>query len=65
MITYHITTSNPAALQNIDIICKTHPFVKIDDGNYRGCVDVADAVDAASLESYYLDVMPEIIEYSC
>ena len=62
-IRYHVTVTNPAALSNIDVICKTHPFVVISDGSYRGCVDVA-ANAAADLEALYLDSMPEVLEYS-
>jgi hypothetical protein len=61
-IRYHVTVTNPAALSNIDVICKTHPFVGMDDGNYRGCVDVT-RDSAASLEALF-DIWNEVIEYS-
>ena len=60
-VRYHVTVTNPAAL-NIDVICKTHPFVGDCNGSYRGCVDVANC-DAESLEALF-DLIPEVIEYS-
>ena len=65
MITrFHITTSD-----RNQFAASPHPFVRIDDGNYRGCVDVGDDSDEgyptpADFEAI-LDASETVVAYSC